>query len=181
MDLLCGQRRASSHALNPNPAAFMCRQQSKLHKIQKSCMDWPVPAHHMCYTCMQYFNACTSHIHYRLCRSFISPTSSAAAFDVGYPGVWGIQSWGMKRSGSVLLLPGRGFSLIPLAPPASTASFCCLQSLTPSHPHSPQFFFQHVSNIYYQQNFFSTKMDFFYLLHTLFFVHSATPAPLAPQ
>lgn len=45
---------------------------------------------------------------------FHLPASSASAFDVGYPGVWRIQSWGMKRSGSVLLLLRTGFSLIPL-------------------------------------------------------------------
>lgn len=81
---------------------------------------------------------------------FHLPASSASAFDVGYPGVWGIQSWGIKRSGSVLLLLGRGFSLIPFASPALFLSsyllpalYLFLLSVLPStcfkHPFSPSF------------------------------------------
>lgn len=65
---------------------------------------------------------------------FHLPTSSASAFDVGYPGVWGIQSWGMKEW-ICTLSPRKSF---PIDPPciswSLSASFCCLQSLTPSPP-----------------------------------------------
>lgn len=50
-------------------------------RSQKSCVGWPVPACHVhAHVCVcrsthmhAIFNACTSHIHRRLCCSFISP------------------------------------------------------------------------------------------------------------
>ena len=56
--------------------------------------------------------------------------SSASVFEVGYPGVWGIQSRGLKPSGSALFGPseearhGSPVVYLPLS-----LSLCCLQSL----------------------------------------------------
>lgn len=47
-------------------------------------------------------NACTSHIEQTMFFFFHLLSSSASSFDVGYPGARGIQSWGIKPSGSVL-------------------------------------------------------------------------------
>lgn len=61
----------------------------------------------------RYLIECTHLAHPLQTMSFFHlPSSSASAFDVRCPGACGIQSWGIKRSGSSPSLLGGGFPLI---------------------------------------------------------------------
>lgn len=87
---------------------------------------------------------------------FHLPTSSAPAFDVGYPGVWGIQSWGKKQSRSALFLLGIVLPLIPVA--SLGLSQPCSLAFNRSLHTSPTFQPSFSANIHYKQLFSSSEM-----------------------
>lgn len=125
--------------IESHPAAFMCQQQSKLHKIPKSCVNWPVPAHHTCvsehiqHTCTQYL----MHAPHTSTTDYVvlsSPHFIRLRLWCGIP--WSLMNTvlGNETEWICALAPRKSF---PIDPPFScslSASFCCLQSLTPSPP-----------------------------------------------
>lgn len=129
--------------IESHPAAFMCQQQSKLHKIleilcgltyaSSSYVRVRTHSTHM----HTIFNACTSHIQYRLCRSFISPLHPPP------PLMWDTLESEEYSPGEWNRVDLCSFSLeelshwSPLRLLLSPSLFCCLQSLAPSLHHLP--------------------------------------------
>lgn len=163
----------------------MCQQQSKLHKIPKSCVDWPMPAHHTCvseqiqHTCTQYLmhaphTSTTDHV------VLSSPHFIRPRLWCGIP--WSLRNtvlgketvdlrsfcleeschWSLLRllvSLSLVLLPSIAHSTHP---PLSNRPFPLTFIINSFSPH-PRW------------------RSLFPELHTLFFVPAATPTPLLPQ
>lgn len=139
MGLLCGQKWVCIWTiLYPSPQlSCVNNSQSFSRSRKKSCVDWPVPAHH--HVCVRahstrmhtMFNACTSHIHYRLCCSFILPLHPPPPLmwdtlesEEYSPGEW-------NRVDLRFSLSGRGLPLILVLSQILSAAF---KSLTPSSP-----------------------------------------------
>lgn len=101
------------------------------------------------------FNACTSHIHHRPCRSFISPLHPPP------PLMWDTleseeYSPGERNSRSALFLLGRVLPLIPVA--SLGLSQPCSLAFNRSLHTSPTFQPSFSANIHYKQLFSSSEM-----------------------
>lgn len=136
MDLQCGQKwmRVTSKS---HPAAFMCQQQSKLHKIPKSYVDWPVPAHYRCasehiqHTCTQ----CLMHAPHTSTTDYVvlsSPHFIRLRLWCGIP--WSLRNTvlGNETEWICALAPRKRLRIDPPRVSWSLSALFLLPSVTPS-------------------------------------------------